>query len=208
MLNTLTGVLPLLSGKISRDAPIGFVAQSFSTAFAYRVVDIVLMGRVNSIGLLQQPTRKDEAIAQEALRTLGIEHLAECGFQTLSGGQRQLVMIARALATGCEMLILDEPTSALDLFNQQAVLRLIRQLAQERQICVLFTTHDPAHAHLVAQRCLMLLDGKRWAYGATQEMLTEANLLMAYGVRVERASVLSEGRSYEVLTPLFDIPHD
>ncbi len=208
LLNTLTGVLPLLSGKISRDAPIGFVAQSFSTAFAYRVVDIVLMGRVNSIGLLQQPTRKDEAIAQEALRTLGIEHLAECGFQMLSGGQRQLVMIARALATGCEMLILDEPTSALDLFNQQAVLRLIRQLAQERQISVLFTTHDPAHAHLVAQKCLMLLDSKRWAYGATQEMLTEANLLMAYGVRVARASVLSEGRSYEVLTPLFDILHD
>lgn len=208
LLNTLTGVLPLLSGKISRNAPIGFVAQSFSTAFAYRVVDIVLMGRVNSIGLLQQPTRKDETIAQEALRTLGIEHLAECDFQTLSGGQRQLVMIARALATGCEMLILDEPTSALDLFNQQAVLRLVCQLAQERQISVLFTTHDPAHAHLVAHKCLMLLDGKRWAYGATQEMLTEANLLMAYGVRVERASVLSDGQRYEVLTPLFEIAHD
>ncbi|WP_279205682.1 ABC transporter ATP-binding protein [Obesumbacterium proteus] len=208
LLNTLSGVIPPLAGEISRSAPIGFVAQSFSSAFAYRVIEIVLMGRVSNVGLLQQPTAKDESIAREALDTLGIAHLAEHGFQTLSGGQRQLVMIARALATGCEMLILDEPTSALDLYNQQAVLRLIHQLAKQRQISVLFTTHDPAHAQLVAQKCLLLLDNQRWAYGDSKEMLTEDNLLKAYGVRVERAAVSSDAGAQPVLTPIFDLSAD
>lgn len=208
LLNTLSGVIPPLAGEISRSAPIGFVAQSFSSAFAYRVIEIVLMGRVSNVGLLQQPTAKDESIAREALDTLGIAHLAEHSFQTLSGGQRQLVMIARALATGCEMLILDEPTSALDLYNQQAVLRLIHQLAKQRQISVLFTTHDPAHAQLVAQKCLLLLDNQRWAYGDSKEMLTEDNLLKAYGVRVERAAVSSDAGAQPVLTPIFDLSAD
>lgn len=208
LLNTLSGVIPPLAGEISRSAPIGFVAQSFSSAFAYRVIEIVLMGRVSNVGLLQQPTAKDESIAREALDTLGIAQLAEHSFQTLSGGQRQLVMIARALATGCEMLILDEPTSALDLYNQQAVLRLIHQLAKQRQISVLFTTHDPAHAQLVAQKCLLLLDNQRWAYGDSKEMLTEDNLLKAYGVRVERAAVSSDAGAQPVLTPIFDLSAD
>nr|WP_279078367.1 ABC transporter ATP-binding protein [Hafnia alvei] len=208
LLNTLSGVIPPLAGEISRNAPIGFVAQSFSSAFAYRVIEIVLMGRVSNVGLLQQPTAKDERIARDALDTLGIGHLAEHSFQTLSGGQRQLVMIARALATGCEMLILDEPTSALDLYNQQAVLRLIHQLAEQRQISVLFTTHDPAHAQLVAQKCLLLLDNQRWAYGDSKEMLTEDNLLKAYGVRVERAAVASDAEAQPVLIPIFDLSAD
>lgn len=208
LLNTLSGVIPPLAGKISRSAPIGFVAQSFSSAFAYRVIEIVLMGRVSNVGLLQQPTAKDEGIAREALDTLGIAQLAEHSFQTLSGGQRQLVMIARALATGCEMLILDEPTSALDLYNQQAVLRLIHQLAKQRQISVLFTTHDPAHAQLVAQKCLLLLDNQRWAYGDSKEMLTEDNLFKAYGVRVEWAAVSSNVGAQPVLTPIFDLAAD
>lgn len=208
LLNTLSGVIPPLAGEISRSAPIGFVAQSFSSAFAYRVIEIVLMGRVSNVGLLQQPTAKDERIARDALDTLGIGHLAEHSFQTLSGGQRQLVMIARALATGCEMLILDEPTSALDLYNQEAVLRLIHQLAEQRQISVLFTTHDPAHAQLVAQKCLLLLDNQRWAYGDSKEMLTEDNLLKAYGVRVERAAVASDAEAQPVLIPIFDLSAD
>lgn len=208
LLNTLSGVIPPLAGDISRSAPIGFVAQSFSSAFAYRVIEIVLMGRVSNVGLLQQPTAKDERIARDALDTLGIAHLADHSFQRLSGGQRQLVMIARALATGCEMLILDEPTSALDLYNQQAVLRLIHQLAKQRQISVLFTTHDPAHAQLVAQKCLLLLDNQRWAYGDSKEMLTEDNLLKAYGVRVERAAVASDAEAQPVLTPIFDLSAD
>ncbi|WP_367299347.1 ABC transporter ATP-binding protein [Hafnia alvei] len=208
LLNTLSGVIPPLAGGISRRAPIGFVAQSFSSAFAYRVIEIVLMGRVSNVGLLQQPTAKDESIAREALDTLGIAHLADFSFQTLSGGQRQLVMIARALATGCEMLILDEPTSALDLFNQQAVLRLIHQLAKKRQISVLFTTHDPAHAQLVAQKCLLLLDNQRWVYGDSREMLTEDNLHKAYGVRVELAAVPSAVGARSVLTPIFDLSLD
>ncbi|WP_096387718.1 ABC transporter ATP-binding protein [Hafnia sp. CBA7124] len=208
LLNTLSGVIPPLAGEISRSAPIGFVAQSFSSAFAYRVIEIVLMGRVSNVGLLQQPTAKDERIARDALDTLGIGHLAEHSFQTLSGGQRQLVMIARALATGCEMLILDEPTSALDLYNQQAVLRLIHQLAKQRQISVLFTTHDPAHAQLVAQKCLLLLDNQRWAYGDSKEMLTEDNLLKAYGVRVELAAVASDAEALPVLTPIFNLYAD
>ncbi len=206
LLQTLIGTLPALGGTVHCAGGIGFVPQDFASAFAYRVFDIVLMGRAAHVGLLRMPDRRDESIAREALETLNIAPLAHRPFHSLSGGQRQLVLIARALATrGC-LLVLDEPTSALDLFNQQAVLQLIRRLAREQGISILFTTHDPSHAALAADNTLLLLPQRQWVFGATGEVLSEQNLQQAYGVTVKQINVAHQGRDYPVMAPLFDIP--
>ncbi|WP_413733522.1 ABC transporter ATP-binding protein [Sodalis sp. RH21] len=205
LLHTLTGILPALGGEVHCAGGLGFVPQSFTPTFAYRVFDIVLMGRAGSVGLLRMPTARDEEIARAALSALNIGSLAGRPFHTLSGGQRQLVLIARALATRGEILILDEPTAALDLANQQAVMRLIYRLARQQGISVLFTTHDPSHAALLADKTLLLLPGRQWLFGATDRVLNEPNLQRAYAMVVKRLDVDHQGRRYPVLAPLFDL---
>ncbi len=206
LLHTLVGMLPALGGEIIRAAGIGFVPQAFTATFAYRVFDIVLMGRAANVGLLRVPSAQDEEIAHQSLDALDIGALANRSFQSLSGGQRQLVLIARALATRSDILILDEPTAALDLYNQQAVMRLIERLARGQGISILFTTHDPVHASLLADNTLLLLPRREWLYGPTERVLNEENLLRAYGVAVKRVDVEHQGRHYPLLVPLFD-PH-
>jgi len=206
LLQTLIGTLPALGGTVHCAGGIGFVPQDFTSAFSYRVFDIVLMGRAAQVGLLRMPDREDENIVWEALETLNIVALADRPFHALSGGQRQLVLIARALATKGDLLVLDEPTAALDLFNQQAVLQLIRCLAREQGISILFTTHDPSHAALAADNTLLLLPQTQWVFGATAEVLSEENLQRAYGVMVKYLHVTHQGRDYRILAPLFDLP--
>lgn len=137
LLHTLIGTQPKLGGRVVCPESIGFVPQSFSSP-DYSVFDSVLMGRAPCVGAFSVPSREDEAIAFDALRAMGLESLAERNINTLSGGQRQLVLIARALAMQCRILILDEPTAALDIYNQFRVLSLIRQLAREQGISILF----------------------------------------------------------------------
>lgn len=204
LLLTLLGMLPVLAGDVSRTGGIGFVPQDFSATFSYRVFDIVLMGRAANVGLLQLPSAQDEAIARQSLDVLDIGMLANRTFQSLSGGQRQLVLIARALATRGDILILDEPTAALDLYHQQAVMRLIDRLAHRQGISILFTTHDPGHASLLADNTLLLLPQREWVYGPTAQVLNEENLLCAYGVAVKRVDVEHHGSRYPILVPLFD----
>lgn len=105
------------------------MAQHTHLPFPYSVSDVVLMGRAQHVKLFAQPGQQDQKRAAQALEQLNIAHLASCTFCSLSGGQQQLVMIARALVTDCQTLLLDEPCSALDLANQQVVLQLISDLA-------------------------------------------------------------------------------
>ncbi|MEH0835139.1 ABC transporter ATP-binding protein [Pectobacterium cacticida] len=202
LLNTLLGNLPPLSGTVQRQGHIGFVPQIFTPPFSYSVLDIVLMGRATRVRLFAMPSVNDVRIAQHALDLLGIASLAECEFSALSGGQRQLVLIARALASECQMLILDEPTAALDVQNQAQVLRLLQYLAKTRRLSILLTTHDPAHAVIVAEQALLLMDDGDYLYGRCDAVVTEENLSRLYGIPMRQVCVEVPPQTYRVPIPI------
>lgn len=203
LLDTLTGVLPALSGEVSVSGGVGIVPQSFRPAFAWRVSEVVLMGRAHHISLFSQPQEEDERQVQNALAQLNIASLADSLFSTLSGGQQQLVMIARALVSASQNILLDEPCSALDLGNQQTVLQLICDLSHAQSRTVMFTTHDPTHALQVASHTLLLLPDGQWLAGPTAEVVNEDNLQRAYGVTVRRLQLSDYPTA--VVTPLFTL---
>ena len=176
LLDTLTGVLPPLGGEMQCEGGVALVPQSFRPAFRWRVSDVVLMGRARHVDLFAQPDEEDARRVEQALAQLGIAALAEDDFGALSGGQQQLVLIARALVSASQNILLDEPCSALDLGNQQVVLQLIGDLAHRQARTVLFTTHDPNHALQVASHTLLLLPEGRWLAGETADVLSETHL--------------------------------
>lgn len=198
LLLSLINALPILSGSIQRKGQIGFVPQFFHSP-DYKVLDIVLMGRAKKIGLFALPTKTDITIASQMLSRLSIAHLAQENFNRLSGGQRQLVLIAQVLASECDVLILDEPTAALDLHNQQRVLNLMQDLAAEQQISVIFSSHDPNHALYIADNVLLLLPNQQWLYGKTDQILTEVNLAQAYCVNIKYGKIDNR----PILAPIF-----
>ena len=159
-----------------------YIPQINRPAFDYSVLDTVLMGAARNVGVFSQPGREETAQAREALERVGAAHLARRGFMHLSGGEQQLVLVARALAQKAEILVMDEPTSALDYGNQLRVLQLVRQLASEGY-GVLLSTHNPQHALTFATRILALSEGRVAALGAPGEVLTEDMIHRLYGVR-------------------------
>lgn len=203
LLDTLTGTRPALGGSIDVHGGIGIVAQHCHLPFPYTVSDVVLMGRAQHVKLFAQPSRQDQQRAEQALEQLNIAHLAATSFSSLSGGQQQLVMIARALVKECQTLLLDEPCSALDLANQQVVLQLISDLAHRQGCSVLFSTHDPLHALQIATHTLLLLPEGKWLAGPTDGVVTEDNLFQAYGLPLRKFSV--ENYQTPFIAPLFAI---
>lgn len=167
---------------------IGLVPQSEYIPFDFSVLEFVLLGRAPYLGPLEMPREQDRAIALDALRAMGLEHLRERATPSLSGGERQLARIARALAQQPRLLLLDEPTSHLDLSNRDRVLNILRAQAQAG-ITVIFTTHDPNLAAAIADYVILMRQGALLAAGTLETTLTAENLTATYGipVRVMRA---------------------
>ncbi|HEX5092301.1 MAG TPA: ABC transporter ATP-binding protein [Burkholderiales bacterium] len=201
LFRTLLGLLPAQEGQVRLDGAVlaelaraevarrlGYVPQGHVAPFAFTVRDAVLMGRTAHIGLFAAPGVADLAAANAAIRTLAIEALADRFVTELSGGERQLAMIARALAQGARVLVLDEPTASLDFGNQVRVLREIRRLAAEGY-AVVFSSHDPSQAFLAAGRVLLLAHGGLLRQGSPEEVITPENLRAVYGVEVRVATV-------------------
>ncbi|MCA3625834.1 MAG: ABC transporter ATP-binding protein [Methylobacterium sp.] len=175
---------PLTDFPVSERARrIGYVPQAHAGAFAFSVRDVVLMGRTAHQGLFASPSEADRALAQAKLAELGIAHLGEQPYTMISGGERQLVLIARALAQEPRVIVLDEPTASLDFGNQGKVLRQIADL-RSRGLAVLFTTHDPNHALRHADRVALLARGTLLAKGPPADMLTGPRLAELYGAKI------------------------
>ena len=146
--------------------------QVHTPTFAFTVETVVLMGRTAHGGLFSRPSANDREVAERALDEFGIAHLKERPYTMISGGERQLVLLARALAQEPQFIVLDEPTASLDFGNQGKVMREIRALAASGH-GVLFTTHDPNHALRAADRAYLLRDGARIAEGEVKRVLTQ-----------------------------------
>ncbi len=178
LLRVTAGLRAASRGQIALKGRVALVPQDFARAFPYRVIDMVLMGRARHIGLLRMPGRRDHDAAMEALSVIGLADRAEAHFDALSGGQRQMVLISRAIAAQPAALLLDEPASALDLGNQDLVLSLVRGLA------VVMTTHQPNHALAVADKALLILP-EGAVFGPCRQILTAPRIAALYGLPVE-----------------------
>jgi iron complex transport system ATP-binding protein len=201
LLRALAGTLRPREGAVDRRAPVAYVPQSHAGSFAYAARDMVLMGRARHLGPFRTPGRADRAIADAALAEVGLAAKADIAYDRLSGGERQLVLIARALAAEGRVLLLDEPASALDLANQGLVLRLARRLSGERGIAVAMTTHHPQHAQEIADAVLLLGEPEHHRIGPVDDVLTEAGLTALYGLPVRRAALAGPGLPPAVLVP-------
>jgi len=205
LLKIMLGALKPTKGTIKVEGRMAFVPQLFHVTFDYSVLDMVLMGRAKHVGVFSQPSAADEEAAMASLERFGITNLAHRPFHELSGGQRQLVIFARALVSEADILILDEPTSALDLKNQIVVLDWITRLSHQDGLTVLFTTHHPHHALAVADEVLLMLGKKSFAYGESGDVLTEENLHTLYGVDLKLLPFEHKGLHHETLVPV--LPH-
>lgn len=201
LFKTMLGLLPVQAGevlisgrplaalsraKIARR--IAYVPQAHAAQFPYRVIDMVVMGRTAHMGLFAAPSAADRAKAHEALAKLGIDDLAEAEYTRISGGQRQLALIARALAQDAPAIIMDEPTASLDFGNQVTVLAEIKRL-KNAGLAIVLSTHDPDQAFSVAGTVALLSGGRMIAQGPPADVLTPQALKSVYGVSVSLVPV-------------------
>jgi iron complex transport system ATP-binding protein len=164
---------------------IAYVPQAGHSAFAFSVEQMVLMGRSAHIEAAGSPSAEDRDIARHAMVDTGIDHLRKKAFTQISGGERQLALIARALAQDAPIIIMDEPTSSLDLGNQGRVLDLMRKLAASRK-SVIMTTHLPDQAFNLKARVALLRDGRMIAEGPAEEICDLSSMRRLYGAPLLR----------------------
>ncbi len=195
LFKSILGFITTKSGEITIDGQdvkkwskprlakvVGYVPQAHTAPFPYTVLDVVLMGRIPHLGPFSSPNRNDIKIAEESLSRLGISFLRDRIYTEISGGERQMVLIARALTQKPQILILDEPTSNLDYGNQVRVLLQIKKLAEEG-IGVAMTSHYPNHAFLCSSK-VALLNKNSFEIGTADEIITETKMKDTYGINV------------------------
>lgn len=206
LFKTLLGLLPPIAGQIRLDGKplsglgrveiaraLSYVPQQHAPPFPYSVAEVVLMARAAHLPTFAQPGKADYRASQQALQQLGIADLEHGDYSRLSGGQRQLVLIARALAQETPFIIMDEPTASLDFGNEAIVLQQILALARQarhQNRGIILSTHDPDQAFALNARVLLMHDGHIIAHGPADSALTSTALSQAYGtpVTVERTA--------------------
>lgn len=200
LLKIMVGALHATEGSLTINGRVAFVPQLFGAGFDYKVIDVVLMGRARDIGLFSQPSSEDRMYAMSALEALGLASYATRLLHELSGGQRQLALIARALVGDAEILILDEPTSSLDFKNQALVLQTIHRLATRDGLTIVFSTHQPSHALAFADEALLMVSEAEHIFGPAMEVLGESQISRLYGLPMRR--IEPPGSDTPVFVPL------
>lgn len=172
---------------LSRKAVAGLMAvvpQYASAAFSFTALEMVVMGRTSRLGALGRPSRKDYRDAEAVLGDLGISGLKHRAFTMLSGGERQIVLLARALFQAPCVLLLDEPTSHLDFKNQYLIMDLVRAMTRRKNLTSLITLHDPNLAARYCGQMVMLKQGRVHREGMTEDVFDERALESLYGMKV------------------------
>lgn len=214
LFRTLLGLLPAQGGEVRLDGEplvglaraaiarrVSYVPQAHAGTFPFSVLDVVLMGRTAHLPPFASPGRRDVAIAQASLERVGLARLADQVYTRISGGERQLALIARALAQEAPLVVMDEPTASLDFGNQVRVLDEVRSLARSG-IGVVMATHDPDQAFLCADRVALLHDGRLVADAPPREAITPATLAQVYGVDADVVDVtLAGGETRRLCVP-------
>ncbi len=203
---SILGFLPIQKGQVLLDnkdikrisrrelaKKIAYVPQAHQSGFSFSVFDVVIMGRNPYSNYFKGPGKKDKEIAYDSLKQLGILHLAHKLYTEISGGERQMVLIARAITQKTKLLIMDEPTSNLDFGNQVKVLNQIKKLSK-KDMAIIMTTHSPDHVFLCANKVIVFNKGKFTKIGKPKEVITEGMLRDVYGVDVKVKEMFTNKR--------------
>ena len=198
---SLLGYLPLMEGTIyvdntdlktmtvkQRASIMAYVPQAKSYSYQFTVRDIVLMGRASYIPRFQTPGNEEYSVVNQTLEKVGISEYSNRYYSELSGGEQQMVLLARAIAQGSKYILLDEPASNLDYLNQKKLLNLIIDLT-DSGIGILMVSHSPEHAFMCCKNTLMIDTKGHYVYGQTQDVITSDNLKRTYGVSIGIAQV-------------------
>ncbi len=197
-----------IDGKDIRNIPyrelwrvMSYVPQAKNTVAAYTAEEMILLGRSSRMGIFSHPDETDVKMAHQIMERLHISFLREKKCSQISGGELQMVLIARALAAEPNILILDEPESNLDFKNQLLVLDTMSELAAKGMTCI-FNTHYPAHALQRANRAFMLKPGGEYIFGDTHSVVTEENIHSAFGVHAVIGNIETPGNILKDVVPL------
>lgn len=186
---------------------ISYIPQKHRESFPYRVREMVIMGRAPYISAFGTPDKEDQEIAVAAMKGLGIEDFSERLFSHLSGGEAQMVLIARALTQEAPIIAMDEPTSSLDFKNETLILETVVKLVKEKKVSIIMATHFPNHSFYfenngIDTKVLMMKDGQIKHSGQPIETITEENILDVYGVNAKIVTYDHEGREERVVIPM------
>ena len=206
----ITGGQVLVNGKNIQDYAItelaqtvGIVYQDHTVSFPYTSLEVVRMGRAPYLSMFQTPSREDTLLAYEIMKELGIADIANKSYSKISGGQRQLVLIARTLCQQPDVILFDEPTSHLDFKNQAIVMKTLQKLS-DKGMTIVMTSHFPSHAWQVGTKVVLMGRKGIIDQGTPEEIMTEENLSNIYDVKVRIVNKQTEGSKAFFCEPCFD----
>ena len=214
LIKCLMGLLPWTSGETFIDgknistmkerevwSKISYIPQKRNFSFSYTGLEMVLFGSTSSLNIFERPSQREIERAREVMKMIGIDHLADKLANEMSGGELQMVLIARSLVKDPKIIILDEPESGLDYKNQIIILDLIKKLS-ESGVIIVMNTHYPEHALKISNKCLLLNYDKTYEIGETREVLNGENLKKSFSVDVKIEKISFDGKDYESIIPL------